>query len=52
MAGKGMFVQQMQTLCQVDRVRSREPLQMAQDISPLLQATRRQFPDHHGMRPD
>ena len=42
----------MQTLIKVDLVRSRQFLQMTEDVGPLLQAPCRQFPDHHRVRPD
>src|ERR1700733_5162683 len=47
-----MFVQQMQTLTQIDLVRSRQFLQMPEDVVPLLQGPGRQFPNHNRVRPD
>ena len=47
-----MGVQEVQTLIQVDLFRSLQFLEMAQDVGPLLQASRRQFSDHYCVRPD
>ena len=47
-----MSVQQVKTLTQVYLVRSRQFLQMSQDVGLLLQVSGRQLPDHDRVRPD
>ncbi len=47
-----MFLQEVQALCQVDVIRPRQLLHVAQDFGPLLQPTGGQLANDHGVCPN